>query len=170
MKNKKVNTKKSLMKTNGALLYEILFRSITMLCVFFISTSIASAQTKDGIPSGLWEVSQITIEKKINDQVGKKVYKTAAEVKEFLPCPQTWEIKDSKTIALGYSDDRKDVIEYTIEDGQLIIVTLGYVFEYQHVADGDTLTLTTTLKYTWNNSEGGVDNIEEKRIITLKKK
>ena len=129
-----------------------------------------TTQAKGTIPHGTWEVSQIAIEKKTNGSIETNVYNTAAEVKEYLPCPQTWEIKDSKTIVLHYSGTGEETINYVFEDDQLIIATVGAIFKYRYSTNGETLTLTTTLKYGWSQPNGFVDNIEEKRVITLNKK
>ena len=151
----------------------LITKTILLLTLFSsnaFSQGRSTTQTKGAIPHGAWEVAQITIEKKNNGSLETNVYSTAAEVKEYLPCPQTWEIKDSETIVLQYPNNRKETINYTFEDDQLIIATVGAIFKYQYSTNGETLTLTTTLKYGWSQPNGFVDNIEEKRIITLNMK
>ena len=150
-----------------ALSYKILFRSIATLCLLLINTSVICAQT-DKIPYGSWEVSQVTIEKKTNGKMVKNVYNTTAEVKELIPCPQTWEIKDLNTIVLHYSDDiGEEITKYAFEDGQLRINMLGAILKYQYNINNKTLILTSTQKYKWNQPDGSMDDIEEKRIIIL---
>ena len=154
------------MKSNNKNTKKGLFRSIAMLCLLLINISVICAQTNK-IPYGSWEVSQVTIEKKTNGKMAKNVYATAAEVKENIPCPQTWEIKNSNTVVLHYSGDSKDTTEYTLKDGQLMMSVIGVFLKYQYNTNGETLTLTLTQNYKWHQSEGLIDDIEEKRIITL---
>ena len=162
--NKNINNNKKV-----AILHKILFCSTTALCLLLINTTVIFAQAKDAIPHGLWNVSQVVVEKKTNGKMKKNIYNVASEVQGFLPCPQAFEIKDSKTILLRYPGDMVETIEYTLEDGQLIVNSFGAILKYRYIINDDTLTLTITHKYTWNKPEGATAEIEEMRVITLNK-
>ena len=149
----------------------LIFFSIVLVCIFLINVPVIFAQTaqaNNAIPYGTWEVSQIVMEKNTNGKVETKVYNKAAEMKERIPCPQAWEIKDSGIIVLRYSDNVEETTEYTIEDSVLTINSVGIVLKYMYTLNNETLTLTVTQKYMWNQPDGLVDDIEEKRTITLK--
>ena len=148
----------------------LVIKTVLLLMLFSnnaFSQGAPTTQGRDAIPYGVWEVSQIIIEKSTNGNIKKNTYNTAAEVKEYLPCPQTWEIKDSKTVVLHYSGGREETINYAFEDGQLVIGTMGAILKYRYSTSHDTLTLTITHKYGWNQPNGLVDEIEEIWIITL---
>ena len=170
--NEKINIMKSSNKSinnnkKETLLLKILFCSIAVMSLLLINTPVIFAQAKGTIPHGLWEVSQVSIEKKTNGKIEKKVYNKAVDVQDFFSIPETWEIKNSKTVILHYADGMEDTIEYTLEGGQLTINTLGAILIYQYSTNGETLTLSITHEYMWNQPDGQVDNIEDKRIITL---
>ena len=159
----KSNKNKTLFRKIFGLIAVLFFLLSNALAVFAQTT-----QVNDKIPYGSWKVSQVTIEKKTNGQMEKNIYATAAEVKEFVPCAQTWEIIDSKTVVLHYSDDiGEEITEYAFEDGQLRINMMGAILKYQYNINDKTLTLTSIRKYKWNQHDGSMDDIEEKRIITL---
>ena len=149
------------------LLHKIIFRSMAVLCILLINATVIFAQTNT-IPHGLWEVSQVTIEKSTNGKIEKKTYNKVSEMQSYLPCPQTWEIIDSKNVVLHYSEGMKETIEYTIEDGLFTVNMFGAILKYNYSTNNETLTLSTTHKYKWNKTDGLLDDIEEKWIITLK--
>ena len=117
---------------------------------------------------GKWSVEKVSIEKNTDGKVKKTVYKSAAEVKSYIPCPQEWEVKDSKTITLRYADGREEPAEYTMEGNQLKIMTATAMQLYQYSIKGKSLTLTTTHNYVNNLPTGHTERIEEKWTMVLK--
>ena len=150
--------------------YKLIKRSNPLLLFAFLGilNLTSFAQTKKNV-LGIWEVSQITIEKNTDGKTEKNVYNKGGKVQSYIPCPQKWEIKDSKTIVLYYEDGTEETSEYEIKDNQLAIRYAGAILSYRYIVNDDTLTLTITHKYKWNLPDGSLQDREEKWNITLKK-
>ena len=118
---------------------------------------------------GTWEVEQVTMEKNTDGRIERRANVRANDAKGFLPCPQRWEIKDSKTVILHFPDKEVEPTEYIVEGDKLTIWYLGAIMQYTFVINEDKLTLTTTYKYHWNQAAGRISSIEEKLNLTLKK-
>ena len=157
---------------------------VVVMCLCINGVSVLFAQTEDVssdekqesaekdnaiLLQGIWEVEQVTMEKNTDGRVERKANVKAKEVKGFLPCPQRWEIKDSKTVILHFPDQEVEPTEFTLEGDKLTITYLGAIMQYNYVIKDDVLTLTTTHKYHWNQTAGRTESIEEKWNMTLKK-
>jgi hypothetical protein len=127
------------------------------------------AKANETLPQGTWEVENITVDNNTDGKIENKAYGRNTKIHSYLPCPQKWEIKDSKTIVLYFEEGQKETTDYELKDNQLIIRYAGAVQSYRYTVKDETLTLTITHKYKWNGSDGRVQNREEKWNITLKK-
>ena len=145
---------------------KMITKALILSCLFLTSIFI---RANDTIPHGKWEVSQVTIEKNIDGKHSREVYKDA-KVQNHIPCPQTWEIRDVKTIKLKFSDETEVTTEYVLKEDTMTIIYHGAIMKYQCIVTDNDLTLTITKKYQWNTPSGHVEQIEEKWVINLIKK
>ena len=127
-----------------------------------------AVQAQNKLPQGKWAVEQVTIEKNTDGNLQTTVYNTAAEVKSYIPCPQEWEI-GTENILLRYSDGSEESTALAFEGNKLKIAAAGALQLYNYSITGNTLTLTITHNYRYNNPEGQMERIEEKWTIILKK-
>ena len=112
------------------------------------------------IPCGVWNVTQVISEKEINGKAARNTYGNATEVQGIIPCPSRWEIMNDKQLVMHFPDGKKETLEYTLKDGQLIINYIGANFKYLYSVNNEILTLTAIFKY---------GDKEENLIITSKK-
>ena len=126
-------------------------------------------KANDVLLQGTWEVENIIVDNNTDGKIEKKTYGRNTKVQSYLPCPQKWEIKDSKTMVLYFEDDMKETVDYELKDNYLIIRYAGAIHSYRYIVNDETLSLTITQKYKWNVGEGRLQNREEKWSITLKK-
>jgi len=121
------------------------------------------------IPYGVWEVAQVTVDKTTNGKVERAAYNRNVKVQSYVSCPQTWEIIDSNSILLRYSDGIEERAKYTITDDQLNIDIAVAMLSYQYRLNDETLILRTTHYYQNNLHRGSIDHIEETWTIDLRK-
>ena len=136
---------------------------ITIICLFLTS---AQAQ----IAQGRWEITQVVVEKNNNGNMDTTVYHSAAEVKSYIRFPQIWEVKDSGTIVVQYSDGEVETDKYTLDGKQLKIDRAVEMQCFQYSLSEENLTLRITYYYISNMPGGKIEHIEEKWTIDLKKK
>ena len=123
-------------------------------------------EMKDGIPHGLWEVAEVTIEKNTGGKVETTVYKSADEVKSHIPCPQELEV-NARTATLRYPEGIEESAEYTTEGDLTLYTALGLRYRYE-IKDGN-LILTAIFNYVNNDlAARRSENITENWIIALK--
>ena len=135
-------------------------------CICGVS-GLGFAQTADKLPQGLWKVEKIIKEKNTNGKIDTVVYSSDVNMNS-VPLPQKWEIKDSQTIVWHYANGVKQPVEYTIENGQLMITTTT-IQPYQYSISGEILTLKMIYSYTNYLHTGRAERIIENWTITLKK-
>jgi len=167
--------------------------------IFAIYASKSGAQTikSDTLPHGLWKVERVSIEKNtesylqastddsapiVTTNATTKVttnaeYKSVAEVKSHISCPQELIISE-KNIVLRYPNGVEATIEHSLEDQRLTILTYdGTMQAYQYrITDGN---LIFTVTHHYNNmlpvrqgssiTEQQVERVTENWAITLKK-
>ena len=139
------------------------------ILVYLLVTSIL-VQANDTIPKGTWEVVRVFVEKNTDGKTEKKSYKTVSEIKSHIPCPQVW-IVNEENIRLRYPDGIEDTAENKLEEGQLTVYAYdGCMFLYQCSINDGNLVLTVTHNYINISPAGQVEEIVEKRVITLKKR
>ena len=171
------NEKETMMRVFGRLAVIVMCLCIHSVPVLFARTGGVSSDGKQDsrdkenaiLLQGTWEVEQVTMEKNTDGRVERRTNVKANEVKGLLPCPQRWEIKDSKTVVLHFSDKEVESTDFTLEGDKLTIRYLGAIMQYNFVIKDDVLTLTTSHKYHWNQASGRTESIEEKWNMTLKK-
>jgi hypothetical protein len=125
-------------------------------------------RANDTIPQGLWDVTQITIEKNTDGNVELSVYDDVRKVKSFIPCPQIWEFRDSTTLVMRYLDNTEESGKYTLEDERFTVDLAVAMQSYQYTLSEGKLTLRITHNYVNNLPEDHTESIEEKWIIELK--
>ena len=160
---------------------KMITKTLILSCLFLTSIFI---RANDTIPHGKWEVTQFTIEKNtdgrvetvtqetnknIDDRVMAATDNALRDMQSFIPCPQEWEIKDSKTIVLRFSDETEITTEYIIFNDTLSIRAFGAIMQYRYEVSDTNLTLTLAYKYKWNSPSRQVEQIEEKWVIILTK-
>ena len=140
---------------------------IISICLLLSSIAI---QATGMLPQGRWEIMQIAIEKNTDGNVQTAVYKTAADVKSHILCPQEWEI-NAETIVMRYPNGWEETSpSYIVDGNQLIMQTTdGPIPPYQYNTNDGNLTLITIHNYVNNLPTGNTERISEKWIITLKK-
>ena len=122
----------------------------------------------EGIPHGLWLVTQVTIEKNTDGKMERTVFKSADEVKSHIPCPQELEV-NAKTATLRYPGSWEDTADYTLNGNQLIIYILVGTQQYQYGISNGNLLLTADYNYVNNDLIAKKsENIAEHRRIILK--
>ena len=133
--------------------------------LFVCKTLIAS----DKLQPGVWEVTQITVDKNTDGRHGRNTHKKAAEVQSYVRCPQKWEVTESDTIVLNYDDGTAEKAEYTLEGNQLAIFTDVGFQTYRYELNEEKMTLTTTHYYINNLPSDRAEKIEEQWTINLEK-
>jgi hypothetical protein len=118
---------------------------------------------------GRWEVSQITVEKNTDGKKETAVYKSASEMKSFIPFPQEWEIKDTETAVLRFPDGREETSLYTLAGKQFTMGITGALLLFSYSVTGENLTLTVTINYDTARSEKKIEHTVENLTVVLKK-
>ena len=128
----------------------------------------AVEQANDSIPQGTWEVTQVTVEKTADGKVERATNRDA-QTQTFIPCPQIWEFKDSKSIVRHYLDGTEEISDYSLEEKQLVIHSPTALQNYQYTINGELMTLQITHNYVNNLPDGQTLQIEEKWSIVIRK-
>ena len=134
---------------------------------------------------GSWDVVQLTIEKNSDGKVETVVVdaskkntdgkaetvaeNTLRDVQSFLPCPQTWEFRESENVVLRFPDGSEETTSYSVEDERFTIRFLGAIHQFRYVVDSNNLSLTITHTYQMNQPSGQLGAIKEKWMIVLEK-
>ena len=118
---------------------------------------------------GSWSVVSLMIEKNTDGKVETVVVDAFNNVESYLPCPQTWEFRDSTTAVLRFPDGREEGTMYHVEGDRFTIAFLGAFQRYQYVVNDKNLTLTVTHTYMMNQPSGHLATIKEKWMIVLEK-
>jgi hypothetical protein len=124
----------------------------------------------DSIPHGTWEVTQVSLEKNTDGKVDTAMYKTIADVKDYIRFPQVIEVKESATMVLSYFDsEEKRTAVYTLDGDRLTIIVgvVGYYCRFGIVEGNLVLTIENTVAS--RNAAGQIAYHTEKQVFTLKK-
>ena len=120
----------------------------------------------DMLSHGLWEVTQVTIEKNTDGRAEKIVNNAAKEVRSHNPCPKELEVNE-KTATLRYSNGWEEPAEFTTEGDLTLYTVLGQRFRYE-IKEG---SLILTVRYNYVNNDLAArrsERITENWTIILK--
>ena len=142
----------------------------TKLTIFvYLALTTIIVQANDTIPHGKWDVVKLTIEKDTDGKVETIVADSLNNVESYLPCPQTWEFRDSTKAVLRFADGREEETAYNDEGNKFTIAFSGAFQRYQYVVNDKNLTLTVTHTYMMNQPSGHLATIKEKWTMVLEK-
>ena len=131
----------------------------------------AVEQANDSIPPGTWEVTQVRLEKNTDGEIQRATNSTTAAMKESVRFPLKLEIKESRNILLYYDDSKEGIsAEYTLEEGQLKIMSVGIALEFRYSLSDEQLTLAFVHRYANRKSADKVENVTENWTVTLERK
>ncbi len=142
---------------------------ITIKIAVTVCLLLAGITAQAALPQGKWVVEQVSIEKNTDGKIENAVYKSAAEVQSYIPCPQEWEIKDSENIILHFPGNIEET-KYSLEGDQLTIPAAGAILEFNYTVSGEGMTLTMTYNYDYNQPVGNIVHIIEKWTVVLNNK
>ena len=148
---------------------------ILALCLYLISVppvfAGSTVEEGDELPLGTWEVLQVRLEKNTDGIIQRATINMASEQKEGIRFPQKLEIKESRQVILYYDDSKEGInAEYTLEDGQIKITSVGIILQYLYSISDEQLTLALIHRYLDRKSVSKVEDITENWTVTLQRK
>jgi len=170
--------KKYLCFKQGAIL-RCVFYVCVVCCVYLLHVPLLFAgvtlqereRDRDTLQWGMWEVIQVRLEKNTDGIVQTARNNTAMELNEGVRFPQKLEIKESRKVVLYYDDSKEGInAEYTLEEGEMKIMSVGIILQYRYSINNEQLTLAHSHRYADRRTADKVEDVSENWTVTLERK